>query len=301
MRVARALGLQTFALWRLGSEDASLWRIWDNPLNADAPQQLANLSPGPDVDTEGDGDILRVTGLPQNGHRTVQMDDDKTIPAQYLSVVSEAMDSFPLPYTVSQYGYHPREVALSFDDGPDPIWTPKILDVLKQYGVKGTFFEIGEVAEDNVGVMQRVFREGHEIGNHTFTHPDISDISERSVDLQLNATERLFAAKLGVQPVYFRPPYSIDQEPDTNDQAAPIEHIENHGFVIVGDKIDTNDWDEHPRKSPQQIVNSVFEQIQQAQTKPWMRGSIILMHDGGGDRSATVAALPALITALNPY
>ena len=68
--------------------------------------------------------------------------------------------------------------------------------------------------------------------------------------------------------------------------------------MIVGDKIDTNDWDEHPRKSPGEIVDSVFDQIHQAQTKTWMRGSVILMHDGGGDRSATVAALPVLITAL---
>ncbi len=301
MRVARALGLQTFALWRLGFEDASLWKIWDNPLASNVVAQLADVAPGQDVDTEGDGDILRVTGLPQNGRRTAELDDDKTIPAQYLSIVNETMDSYPLPYTVSQYGYHPKQVAITFDDGPDPQWTPKILDILKRYNVKGTFFMIGEVAEDNVGVMQRVFREGHEIGNHTFTHPDISDISERAVDLQLNATERLFAAKLGVQPVYFRPPYSIDQEPDTNDQAAPIQHIESHGYVIVGNKIDTNDWDEHPRKTPQEIVDSVFQQINDAQTKTWMRGSIILMHDGGGDRSATVAALPSLITSLRAH
>ncbi len=301
MRVARALGLQTFALWRLGFEDASIWKVWDNPLAPNVVQQLASVPPGQDVDTEGDGDILRVTGLPQQGHRSAELDDDKTIPAQYLSIVNETLDSYPLPYTVTQYGYHPKQVAISFDDGPDPTWTPKILDILKQYNVKGTFFMIGEVAQDNVGVMQRVFREGHEIGNHTFTHPDISDISERAVDLQLNATERLFASKLGVQPVYFRPPYSIDQEPDTNDQAAPIQHIESHGYVIVGDKIDTNDWDEHPRKSPQEIVDSVFQQFKDAETKTWMRGSIILMHDGGGDRSATVAALPSLIQALRAH
>jgi cellulose synthase/poly-beta-1,6-N-acetylglucosamine synthase-like glycosyltransferase/peptidoglycan/xylan/chitin deacetylase (PgdA/CDA1 family) len=301
MRVARALGLQTFALWRLGSEDDSLWKIWDGPLKSNPVIDLANVSPGQDVDTEGDGDILRVTGLPQSGHRTVTMDDDTTIPSHYLSVVAETMDSYPLPYTVSQYGYHPKQVAITFDDGPDPIWTPKILDVLKQYNVKGTFFMIGEEAEDNVGVMQRVFREGHEIGNHTFTHPDISEISPGQVDLQLNLTERLFEAKLGVRPVYFRPPYSIDQEPDTNDQAAPVERIQQLGYVIVGDKIDTNDWDEHPRKTPQEIVANVFEQINLAETKTWMRGSIILMHDGGGDRAATVAALPVLIAALRAH
>ena len=158
---------------------------------------------------------------------------------------------------------------------------------------------IGEIAQDNVGIMQRVYREGHEIGNHTFTHPDISEISNSAVDLQLTLTERLFASKLGVQPLYFRPPYSIDQEPDTNDQAAPIDRsVQGLGYVIVGNKIDTNDWDEHPRKTPQEITASVFQQIKDMETKPWARGSIILLHDGGGDRSATVAALPVLIQSL---
>ena len=301
MRVARALGLQTFALWRLGQEDDSLWKIWESPLKGDPRKELADVAPGQDVDTEGEGDILRVARRPQFGHRTLQLDEDDTIPSQYLSVISETMDSYPLSYTVAQYGYNTRKVAITFDDGPDPTWTPKVLDILKAKNVKGTFFMIGEVAQDNVSVMQRVFREGHEIGNHTFTHPDISEISLRQVDLQLNLTERLFASKLGVNPVYFRPPYSIDQEPDTNDQAAPVDHIQNLGYVIVGNKIDTSDWDEHPRKSPQEIVESVFQQVNDMGSKPWMRGSVILMHDGGGDRSPTVAALPILIDALRAH
>jgi cellulose synthase/poly-beta-1,6-N-acetylglucosamine synthase-like glycosyltransferase len=157
---------------------------------------------------------------------------------------------------------------------------------------------IGEEAQNNIGLMRRVYNEGHEIGNHTFTHPDISEISVSSADLELNLTERLFAAELGVQPLYFRPPYSIDQEPDTNDQAAPADRIQDLGYVIVGDKIDTSDWDEHPRKSPQEITDSVFQQMHDMQARPWMQGSIILLHDGGGDRSATIAALPVLIQAL---
>ena len=298
MRAARALGIQTFALWRLGSEDNSLWSIWDNPLHTAPQTALAKVLPGYDVDTEGEGDILRVTRQPQAGKRTIQLDDDKNVPPDYRSIVDESMDSYPLPYTVEQYGYHAKKVALSFDDGPDPEWTPRILDILKRYHVSGTFLMIGEIAQNNVGVMQRAYREGHEIGNHTFTHPDISEISIRQLDLQLTLTERLFASKLGVQPLYFRPPYSIDQEPDTNDQAAPIEHIQGLGYVIVGNKIDTNDWDEHPRKNPQEITESVFQQISDMETRPWARGSIILLHDGGGDRSATVAALPVLIEAL---
>ncbi|QHN02859.1 glycosyltransferase [Granulicella sp. WH15] len=298
MRAARTLGLQTFALWRLGSEDNSLWKIWDSPSHVDPTKELATVEPGYDVDTEGDGDILRVTTKPQSGKRAVTLDDDDSVPVMAKMVTEEKMLSYPLSYTVQQYGYHPKKVALSFDDGPDPEWTPKILDVLKKYGVKGTFFMIGEVAQDNVGVMKRVYAEGHEIGNHTFTHPDISDISTTQVDLQLNLTERLFASKLGVQPLYFRPPYSIDQEPDTNDQAAPVARIQGLGYTIIGNKIDTNDWDEHPKKTPQEIRDAVFQQIKDMEAHPDRRGSIILLHDGGGDRQVTVAALPVLITAL---
>jgi cellulose synthase/poly-beta-1,6-N-acetylglucosamine synthase-like glycosyltransferase/peptidoglycan/xylan/chitin deacetylase (PgdA/CDA1 family)/spore germination protein YaaH len=297
MRAVRALGLQTFALWRLGSEDSSLWKIFDRPTTTD-PNVLTTVYPGYDVDDEGQGDILRVVKKPQTGQRRIALDDDDQVPTPYKTITKEEMVTYPLPYTLEQYGYQPRKVALSFDDGPDPEWTPKILDVLKKYGVKGTFFVIGEEAEQNVGVLQRTYREGHEIGNHTFTHPDISEISPGQVDLQLTLTERLFGSKLGVQPLYFRPPYSIDQEPDTNDQAAPVDRIQGLGYLIIGNKIDTNDWDEHPRKTPQEITNSVLQQLSDMEAHPDRRGSIILLHDGGGDRSVTVASLPLLITSL---
>ncbi len=149
--------------------------------------------------------------------------------------------------------------------------------------------------------MQRIVRDGNEIGNHTWTHPDISEISHRQLDLEINLTERLFESKLGIQPLYFRPPYDIDEEPDTDDEAAPAWHIEQKGYIIIGSKIDTDDWDEHPRKTPQEIVASVFNQLQTMKTKPQFSGSIILMHDGGGDRSVTVAALPVLIDALRAH
>jgi cellulose synthase/poly-beta-1,6-N-acetylglucosamine synthase-like glycosyltransferase/peptidoglycan/xylan/chitin deacetylase (PgdA/CDA1 family)/spore germination protein YaaH len=298
MRAARALGIETFSLWVLGQEDNSLWNIWDRPIHADPVKDLAQVEPGYDVDSEGEGDILDITRKMQTGRRVATMDDDDSIPVGYRSVTAETMTSYPLSYTVTQTGYYPNEVALSFDDGPDPTWTPKILDILRQKHASGAFFMIGEEAQNNIGLMQRVYREGHEIGNHTFTHPDISEISNASVDLELNLTERLFAAELGVQPLYFRPPYSIDQEPDTNDQAAPADRIQHLGYVIVGNKIDTDDWEEHPVKSPQEIVDSVFQQMEDMKTRSWMRGSIILLHDGGGDRQPTIDALPKLIDAL---
>jgi cellulose synthase/poly-beta-1,6-N-acetylglucosamine synthase-like glycosyltransferase/spore germination protein YaaH/peptidoglycan/xylan/chitin deacetylase (PgdA/CDA1 family) len=300
LRAARGLGLQTFALWRLGEEDSSLWSVWDKPSSPDSLQALGSVQPGHDVDDEGDGDIIRVTGLPQLGKRTVSVDTDEPDPRKKL-IVDEHMDVYPRTYTIQQYGYHPNQVALSFDDGPDPKWTPKILDVLRDKGVKAAFMMIGDEGQKNVGIMKRVVREGHEIGNHTWTHPDISEISNQQLDLELKLTERLFASKLGIQPLYFRPPYDIDEEPDTDDQAAPVVRIQQAGYTIVGSKMDTNDWNEHPHKSPAEITQSILDQLETMKAKPQFRGSIILLHDGGGDRSATVAALPMLIDALRAH
>jgi cellulose synthase/poly-beta-1,6-N-acetylglucosamine synthase-like glycosyltransferase/peptidoglycan/xylan/chitin deacetylase (PgdA/CDA1 family)/spore germination protein YaaH len=297
LRAARGLGLQTFALWRLGEEDSSLWNVWDRPTSPDSLQALGSVQPGHDVDDEGDGDIIRVSGLPQPGKRTVSVDTDEPDPRRKL-IIDEHMDAYPRTYIIQQYGYHPNEVAISFDDGPDPKWTPKILDILRDKGVKGTFLMIGYEAQKNVGLMKRVFREGHEIGNHTYSHPDISDISNRQLDIEMKLTSRLFASKLGVQPLYFRPPYDIDEEPDTDDQAAPVERIQHDGYTIIGSKLDTNDWNENPRKTPAEISQSILDQLETMKVKPQFRGSIILMHDGGGDRSATVAALPLLIDTL---
>ena len=297
MRGAKALGIQTFALWSLGQEDRSLWNIWDKPSAPEALTALGVVPPGHDLDDEGTGDIIRVTGTPKPGKRVVQQDTDVADLRQRL-IIDEHMDSYPLSYKVEHYGYHAGEVALSFDDGPDPTWTPRILDILKGKNAKATFMMIGEEAQENVGLMQRVAREGHEIGNHTYTHPDISEISPRQLQLELNLTERLFVSKLGVQPLYFRPPYDIDQEPDTDDQAEPAYRIQQMGYVIVGDMIDTDDWNEHPRKSPKDITDSVMAQLDNMKNKPQFQGSIILMHDGGGNRGPTVAALPVLIDAL---
>jgi cellulose synthase/poly-beta-1,6-N-acetylglucosamine synthase-like glycosyltransferase/peptidoglycan/xylan/chitin deacetylase (PgdA/CDA1 family)/spore germination protein YaaH len=295
MRAARLLGIQTFALWALGTEDPSIWNIWDKPNTPNIQTTLEKIPPGNDINSDGEGDILRITGVPHPGARTVDMD------AENETATDERMRTYPQPYTIEYYGYHPDKVALSFDDGPDPKWTPKILDILRAKHVKAAFMVIGEQAQDNVGLLRRYVREGHEIGNHTYTHPDISEIPARQVQLELNLTERLFASKLGIKPLYFRPPYSIDQEPDTNDQAAPAYRIQQMGYTIIGDKIDTDDWNEQLRKSPQEITWNVMEQLRIMKTKPQFRGSIVLLHDGGGDRSATLAALPQLIDTLRAH
>ncbi|HUN87984.1 MAG TPA: glycosyltransferase [Terriglobales bacterium] len=293
MRAARALGIQTFALWRLGSEDRSMWSIWDQPSAPDARAKLQLLLPGQDVDLEGRGEILQIAGRPTKGERSVTEDPNSKL------ITNEKIVTFPKPYVLDMYGAKdPKKVAITFDDGPDPQWTPKILDVLKEKKAPATFFVIGVEGEKYPAVMQRMYDEGHEIGNHTFTHPDISSISTRYIEMEMNLTEMLFASRLGVKTILFRPPYSIDQEPDTADQVRPLELTQDMGYLTIGDKLDPNDWRENPRRSAEEIADDVFAHLPPCKDNDPRCGNIMLLHDGGGDRSQTVKALPIIIDGL---
>ncbi|HKS72035.1 MAG TPA: glycosyltransferase, partial [Terriglobales bacterium] len=292
MRAAQALGVDTFALWRLGSEDRSLWRVWDMPGSPEATDKLKDVPPGQDVDMEGNGEIFKIEARPADGTRTLEVDSSTNL------ITDENFDSLPQPYRVGRYGASPNQVAITFDDGPDPTWTPKLLDVLKREHAPATFFLIGIQADKFPDVTERVYREGHEIGNHTFTHPDISNISPTFVKLELNLTEQLFASRLGVRTILFRPPYSIDQEPDTADQVRPLEFSQDMGFITVGDKIDPNDWQDNPRKPAAQIVSDVLSHLPPCAPNDIRCGNIILLHDGGGDRKQTVLALPGIIEGI---
>jgi len=289
MRAAQTLGVETFALWRLGSEDRSLWKVWDVPGESNAADKLRDVPPGDDVDMVGTGEIFRIEAEPSHGTRTLTIDSGSGL------ITDEEFDPLPEPYRVARYGYSPNQVALTFDDGPDPQWTPKILDVLKREQAPATFFLIGLEAESFGSITSRIYREGHEIGNHTFTHPDISNISRAFVELEINLTAELFASRLGVHTLLFRPPYSIDQEPDTTDQVRPLKTAQDMGYILVGDKIDPNDWQENPRPTAQEITDRVLAHLPPCGSDTRFCGSIILLHDGGGDRRQTVQALPAII------
>lgn len=292
MRAAQAFGIQTFALWRLGSEDRSLWHVWDIPGDPTAPEKLKEVPPGQFVDMEGDGEVLHIESRPDNGKRTITFD-----PAAQL-ITDENFDSLPEPYRVARYGASNNAVAISFDDGPDAVWTPKVLDVLKKENAPATFFLIGIQADKYAGLTSRIYSEGHEIGNHTFTHPDISNISRPFMRVELNLTERLFASRLGIRTILFRPPYSIDQEPDTEDQVKPLEVTQDLGFITIGDKIDPNDWRDKPRRSADDISADVLAHLPPCAPNDLRCGNIILLHDGGGNREQTVLALPKIIEGI---
>ena len=292
MRAAQTLGIRTFALWRLGGEDRSLWRVWDVPGDPTANDRLRDVPPGADVDMEGQGEILRIEDKPSHGTRDLTIDADSKL------ITDEVFQTMPEPYRVGRYGYSPNRIAITFDDGPDPEWTPKILDVLKNKHATATFFLIGIQTDKFSGIAKRIYAEGNTIGNHTFTHPDVSNISTSYMKVELNLTERLFASLMGVRVTLMRPPYAIDEEPDTADQVRPLEIPQEMGYITVGNRIDPNDWSNNPRRSAEQITAYVLSHLPPCRQEDLRCGNIVLLHDGGGNRAETVRALPMIIDGI---
>ncbi len=276
-----------YALWRLGSEDPSVWSVLGRDYGAAVPEQLSTIGQSEDIDIEGQGEVLEIAAQPAPGRRIVEVNKDDD------SIDDESYAALPSSYVIRRAGTLPHKIALTFDDGPDPEWTPQILDILKAKQVPATFFIIGANAEMSPKLVQREVAEGHDVGNHTFTHPNLGDSPPGIVALELNATQRLFEALTGHSMRLFRAPYFGDAEPTTADELVPIQIAQKMGYLSVGLHIDPDDWQ---RPGADQIVDSTLKQI--ATLNPDRKGQVVLLHDGGGERSQTVAALPRIIDGL---
>jgi cellulose synthase/poly-beta-1,6-N-acetylglucosamine synthase-like glycosyltransferase/peptidoglycan/xylan/chitin deacetylase (PgdA/CDA1 family)/spore germination protein YaaH len=275
-----------YALWRLGSEDPTIWPVLEqrDRLTGQTAARLRILDLSQNVAYQGSGEIERVTGKPVIGERAVEYN-----PARRL-ITAEHITSWASPYLITCWGGgDSKKVALTFDDGPDPYWTPKILDVLDENDVPGTFFIIGANGDANPAILKRELAIGEELGNHTFTHPDIAAVPAAEVKWQLDAVQRLFESLLGVRTVLFRPPYGEDAQPDTPSQVRPLMQTGAMGYYTVGMNVDPSDW---ARPGVGQIVERTVDQVESG------RGHVVLLHDGGGDRSQTVEALPEIIKRL---
>lgn len=290
MRAASGYNPAGFALWRLGSEDPSIWSVFGTDSPNPPADALKRILRGYEVDFEGTGELLRVQASPHDGERGLVVDQNTGF------ITSETYDNNNIPssYVIERTGDHPGLIALTFDDGPDPEWTPAILDILKQEGVPGTFFVIGKNGQAHPDLLRRIVAEGHELGNHTFTHPNLGEIPGSITDLELNATQRLIESVTGRSTVLFRPPYFGDAEADKPEEVEPAIRAEKLGYIIVGLRIDPGDW--KPGVSPDEIVQKTIDKAMD--TNPETRGQVVLLHDSGGDRAATIEALPRLIHEL---
>ncbi|HEY2707383.1 MAG TPA: glycosyltransferase [Caulobacteraceae bacterium] len=281
-----------YALWRLGAEDPGVWNYFHQPYGTIKPAGLETVAPGTDVKFDGQGEVLHVSATPAAGSRHIEIDPDNGL------VSTEDYSVLPTSYVIQRYGFHPGWVALTFDDGPDGRWTPKILDVLKEKHAPGTFFVIGENMQDRPDIVQREVREGDVVGGHTWTHPNIGATPVAQTDLELNTTQRLFEVLTGKSMRLFRPPYFGDAEPSTPAEVAPLMLAQKLGYLIVGLRVDPDDWQREPNGAmpgPDTIVQRVMDRL--GDTGPH-EGQVVLLHDAGGDRSQTVAALPKLIDAI---
>jgi len=288
MRAASGFGPAGFAIWRLGSEDPSVWKVLGGAKPSLTADPLSKIVYGYQVDFEGTGEILKVVSRPQDGWRNLDIDQATGY------VKREDFVSIPSSYVIQREGDHPGMIALTFDDGPDPQWTPAILDVLKREGVAATFFVIGKNGQAYPDLLRRLVNEGHEIGNHTFTHPNLGEVPISLTDLELNATQRLIESETGRSTVLFRPPYFGDAEADKPQEVEPAYEAQRLGYLMVGVRIDPDDW-ELP-VSADQIVQRTLDRV--ADNNPETRGQVVLLHDSGGNRQATIEALPKLIEAL---
>ncbi|MFL6555087.1 MAG: polysaccharide deacetylase family protein, partial [Bacillus sp. (in: firmicutes)] len=282
MKLAMNHGSRGIAVWRLGSEDPSIWNYINKPKEINDPSSAFKTLVSPKtVHYTGAGEILRIASQSEKGKRTIEMDSNGIIQ-------TETYNKLPKPFEVVRYGKpKTKEIVLSFDDGPDRTYTPQILDILDKNHVKGTFFILGENAMQHPELVKRMYQAGHEIGNHTFTHPDIASITPFQTKMELNANQRLYQEITGHSMTLFRPPYVAEAEPSKKSELEPIWRAQEMGYTTVGELIDSDDWQ---GLSSHEIVNQVMKQLPE--------GNVILLHDAGGDRSNTVKALPIIITEL---
>ncbi len=274
-----------FGLYRLGSEDPAIWEALNAPRDFRFDEQtrraLELLKATDTIADVGEGDIVTVDEARVDGKRTFAVDSDG-----YLTVKYVKFPEFPTLYHQGAGGEH--QVAITFDDGPDPRWTPKILDILKAANVKATFFLVGVNAERYPGLVRRIVAEGHEIGNHTYYHPNLALCSPEHIRLELNATQLLLETITGRATTLFRPPYAADTSPSQVNELTPLRIAEELNYVAVMESIDPEDW---ARPGADIILRRIKQQRRD--------GSIILLHDAGGDRSQTVEALPRILDWLH--
>ncbi|MDQ7910948.1 glycosyltransferase [Phytohabitans sp. ZYX-F-186] len=180
-----------------------------------------------------------------------------------------------------------KTIALTFDDGPDPWWTPRIQRVLDRYDVDATFFVVGSQVARHPDLVRRLVASGHEVGAHTFTHPRLSTLAGWRRRAEYSQTQLAIARAAGVRTSLLRFPYSSRPEAIDDAQWELVREAGRLGYLVVVNDRDSNDW---ARPGVDAIVRDA--------TPPGDSGAVVLMHDAGGDRAQTVAALERLIPQL---
>lgn len=190
------------------------------------------------------------------------------------------MPAAAAPATPSTTPLPSKYVVLTFDDGPDAEYTPKVLDILAKYDAKATFFQIGQNVRKHPGLTKRIHAAGHSVQNHTWTHADLRTLSATAFRRQIASTDEAIRAQTGSTPACLRPPYG-------GVNATVRQRARSLGKDLVVWTVDSRDW---TKPGATAITQRVLKNVR--------NGAVILMHDGGGNRTQTLAALPAILTGL---
>lgn len=230
----------------------------------------------------GSGPLVRVVSIQQgnSGHVAIDPFSGRIVgPVSDAEVAYVDTDS----YALQRYGQTDgRRIALTFDDGPHPIYTPQLLDILSKNEAKATFFVTGDNVARYPEIAERIVREGHTIANHSFTHANFDFISRFQAQQELNVTGRVITAATERRTAYFRPPYGGDTDQSLRNSIAAILTAQQLGYVVASYDFDSNDWrfpDGYQRTFP--TLNG--------------RDRVVLVHDGGGNRETTVAYVQQMI------
>lgn len=286
------------AVWRLGSEDPRLWDFYDKIMTKQSLKkfdfnEFSNVDGSEDVDYIDDGEVIELVSTPQDGHIIPEIDSVDML------ISEEKYDKLPSTYVVKKWGKTAaKKMVLTFDDGPDPKYTRQILDTLSAYHVPASFFIVGIQAENNIPLIKRILREGHELGNHTFTHPNIAEVSKKRALLEMDATRLLIECITGRSMVMFRAPFNADSDPEAREEMVPIALSKARNYITVGESVDPNDWEKelYPALNGDSIFNRVVKAYKKRVDDQMEESThIILLHDAGGDRSATVEATGKII------
>ncbi len=301
MRFADEYGTAGTALWVLGKEDRRLWKFYNRSLTNEAllknPFDYSSMESLPYNNQKpthfGEGELLRIIYTPQEGLAKLEIDTAEQL------ITEQTYTQLPSNYVYEKFAEDKsisdsplkkgHKIILTFDDGPSAEYTPQILDILEKEKIPATFFVVGITAEQNLPILQRIYKDGYEIGNHTFTHSNIAKMSAERADLELKSTRLLIEAVTGRSTILFRAPFNADSEPQSFEEIEPIARAKKDNYITVGESIDPNDWDVANGVNADSIFNRVVRLANST------NGNIILFHDAGGNRQATVEALPRVI------
>lgn len=266
-----------------GFEEYTLWKMLNYKFGDKSIISLLSeeAASGLIITERGSGQVYSIEDKALPGERKLTFDSQNNIIGSVLVKLDTAN-------TVVRQGQQSKKIALTFDDGPNPTYTPKIMSILESYGVRGTFFVTGQNVLTHPETARAIVARGHEIENHTFTHPVFSLLTPESNRSQIGSTNEIIQEVTGVRPHYFRKPYSDRNEASNTGDVAYLTLLRELGMQASEYDIDSKDWQ---LPTSDQIVNHVKTQFQASNG----HYSQILLHDAHQNPELTLQALPKII------